>query len=204
MKYSLRLLAAFFLTISSLAHAVSLDDLQQRFSQQPVLRAEFEQQRTISGMSQPLNSSGNLLIAQTHGLLWNQTKPFALKLMMNESRMVQSMAGQPPQVVTAQTNPQMFQFNSLLTALFHADRKVLEQNFTVSFRDLGNDSWQLVLRPKTTPLDKLFRQITLEGAQFLNTLQIDDMQGDNTRIRFFNQYTEPKTLTANEERHFSS
>ncbi|GKX52362.1 LolA family protein [Budvicia aquatica] len=204
MKYSLRLLAAFFLTISSLAHAVSLDDLQQRFSQQPVLRAEFEQQRTISGMSQPLNSSGNLLIAQTHGLLWNQTKPFALKLMMNESRMVQSMAGQPPQVVTAQTNPQMFQFNSLLTALFHADRKVLEQNFTVSFRDLGNDSWQLVLRPKTTPLDKLFRQITLEGAQFLNTIQIDDMQGDNTRIRFFNQYTEPKTLTANEERHFSS
>ena len=204
MKYSLRLLAAFFLTISSLAHAVSLDDLQQRFSQQPVLRAEFEQQRTISGMSQPLNSSGNLLIAQTHGLLWNQTKPFALKLMMNESRMVQSMAGQPPQVVTAQTNPQMFQFNSLLTALFHADRKVLEQNFTVSFRDLGNDSWQLVLRPKTTPLDKLFRQISLEGAQFLNTIQIDDMQGDNTRIRFFNQYTEPKTLTANEERHFSS
>ncbi len=204
MKYSLRLLAAFFLTISSLAHAVSLDDLQQRFSQQPVLRAEFEQQRTISGMSQPLNSSGNLLIAQTHGLLWNQTKPFALKLMMNESRMVQSMAGQPPQVVTAQTNPQMFQFNSLLTALFHADRKVLEQNFTVSLRDLGNDSWQLVLRPKTTPLDKLFRQITLEGAQFLNTIQIDDMQGDNTRIRFFNQYTEPKTLTANEERHFSS
>lgn len=204
MKYSLRLLAAFFLTISSLAHAVSLDDLQQRFSQQPVLRAEFEQQRTISGMSQPLNSSGNLLIAQTHGLLWNQTKPFALKLMMNESRMVQSMAGQPPQVVTAQTNPQMFQFNSLLTALFHADRKVLEQNFTVSFRDLGNDSWQLVLRPKTTPLDKLFRQITLEGAQFLNSIQIDDMQGDNTRIRFFNQYTEPKTLTANEERHFSS
>lgn len=204
MKYSLRLLAAFFLTISSLTHAVSLDDLQQRFSQQPVLRAEFEQQRTISGMSQPLNSSGNLLIAQTHGLLWNQTKPFALKLMMNESRMVQSMAGQPPQVVTAQTNPQMFQFNSLLTALFHADRKVLEQNFTVSFRDLGNDSWQLVLRPKTTPLDKLFRQITLEGAQFLNTIQIDDMQGDNTRIRFFNQHTEPKTLTANEERHFSS
>ena len=204
MKYSLRLLAAFFMTISSLTHAVSLDDLQQRFSQQPVLRAEFEQQRTISGISQPLNSSGNLLIAQTHGLLWNQTKPFALKLMMNESRMVQSMAGQPPQVVTAQTNPQMFQFNSLLTALFHADRKVLEQNFTVSFRDLGNDSWQLVLRPKTTPLDKLFRQITLEGAQFLNTIQIDDMQGDNTRIRFFNQYTEPKTLTANEERHFSS
>jgi len=54
------------------AHAVTLPELQQRFSQQPILRADFSQQRTISGMSQPLNSSGNLLIAQKKGLWWQQ------------------------------------------------------------------------------------------------------------------------------------
>ncbi|WP_159566190.1 LolA family protein [Budvicia diplopodorum] len=204
MRCFLRPIAACLLLICGAVHAITLDDLQQRFSQQSVLRAQFEQQRTISGLSQPLNSSGDLLIAQTHGLVWNQTKPFSLRLMLNETRMVQSMAGQAPQVITAQTNAQMFQFNSLLTALFHADRKALEQNFTLTFRDLGKNSWQLVLQPKTTPLDKLFRQITLEGAQFLNTIQIDDMQGDNTHIRFFNQHTEPNALTANEERYFSS
>lgn len=192
------------LLLSQAASAVTLDDLQQRFSHQPVLRAQFEQQRTISGMSQPLKSNGNVLIAQAHGLIWNQTKPFPLVLMMNESRMEQRMAGQPPQVITADSNPQMFRFNSILTALFHADCKALEQNFNLQFSDLGKGSWQLVLQPSTTPLDKLFRQITLNGSEFLNEIQINDLQGDSTHIRFFDQTTAPTVLTPDEEHHFSS
>lgn len=186
------------------AHAVTLEELQLRFSQVPVLRADFSQQRTISGMAQPLNSSGNLLIAQQQGLWWQQEKPFSLTLLLTEKRMVQIMAGQEPQVVTAENNPQMFQFNSLLSALFHADRKVLEENFSLNFADLGNGAWKLILTPKVSPLNRLFRSITLNGETFLNNIDIDDMQGDATHIRFFNQKTTPATLTDAEKRHFAS
>ncbi|CAM3837205.1 outer membrane lipoprotein carrier protein LolA [Rahnella bruchi] len=186
------------------AHAVTLEELQLRFSQVPVLRADFSQQRTISGMAQPLNSSGNLLIAQQQGLWWQQEKPFSLTLLLTEKRMVQIMAGQEPQVVTAENNPQMFQFNSLLSALFHADRKVLEENFSLNFTDLGNGAWKLILTPKVSPLNRLFRSITLNGETFLNNIDIDDMQGDATHIRFFNQKTTPATLTDAEKRHFAS
>ncbi|MGA8119920.1 LolA family protein [Rouxiella badensis] len=185
-------------------HAVTLDDLQQRFSQQPVLRAEFSQQRSVSGMDQKLNSSGILVISRNDGLWWQQEKPFALSLLLTDSRMVQTMAGQPPQTVTAQNNPQMFKFNSLLTALFHADHRALEQNFTLDFSDRGQGNWKLVLTPKTSPLNRLFKTITLEGQTFLNNININDMQGDVTQIRFFNQRTEPKTLTDAEKQHFSS
>ncbi|AWH88883.1 LolA family protein [Limnobaculum parvum] len=208
MKHFFWLFASFitsaFLLLSQTASAVTLDDLQQRFSHQPVLRAQFEQQRTISGMSQPLKSNGNVLIAKAHGLIWNQTKPFPLILMMNETRMEQRMAGQPPQVITADNNPQMFRFNSILTALFHADRKALEQNFNLQFSYLGKGNWQLILQPTTTPLDKLFRQITLNGSEFLNEIQINDMQDDSTHIRFFDQTTTPTALTPDEKHHFSS
>ncbi|RJT46164.1 LolA family protein [Rahnella woolbedingensis] len=193
------------MTIFSIsAHAVTLEELQQRFSQVPVLRADFSQQRTISGMAQPLNSSGNLLIAQQQGLWWQQEKPFSLTLLLTEKRMVQIMAGQEPQVVTADNNPQMFQFNSLLSALFHADRKVLEENFSLNFTDLGKGAWKLILTPKVSPLNRLFRSITLNGETFLNNIDIDDMQGDATHIRFFNQKTTPATLTDAEKRHFAS
>lgn len=190
--------------LSVTAHAVTLEELQQRFSQVPVLRADFAQQRTISGMAQPLNSSGNLLIAQQQGLWWQQEKPFSLTLLLTEKRMVQIMAGQEPQVVTADNNPQMFQFNSLLSALFHADRKVLEENFALDFKDLGKGAWKLVLTPKVSPLNRLFRSITLNGETFLNNIDINDMQGDATHIRFFNQKTTPATLTDAEKRHFAS
>lgn len=186
------------------AQAVTLADLQQRFGEQPVLRAEFAQQRSISGMAKPLKSSGELLISQQKGLWWAQRQPFPLTLLLDDRRMVQTLAGQAPQVVTADNNPQMFQFNRLLTALFHADSQALEQNFALQFSDLGSEQWRLVLKPKTTPLDRLFKSITLHGGEFLETIDIDDLQGDSTHIRFFNQRTRPAALTAEERLRFAS
>ncbi|NMP29069.1 outer membrane lipoprotein carrier protein LolA [Rahnella sp. SAP-1] len=200
----MRFLILFIGLVTFAAQAVTLDELQQRFSQQPVLRADFSQQRSVSGMEQKLNSAGNLVISRNDGLWWQQQKPFALSLLLTNSRMVQTMAGQAPQVVTAQNNPQMFQFNSLLTALFHADHRALEQNFKLDFSDRGQGNWTLVLTPKSSPLNRLFRQIGLKGQTFLENIDIQDMQGDSTQIRFFNQRTEPKTLTDAEKQHFSS
>lgn len=193
-----------FALFSLSAQAVTLTELQQRFGQQPVLRAEFEQQRSISGMAKPLKSSGELLISQQKGLWWSQQKPFPLTLLLDDKRMVQTLAGQPPQVVTVDNNPQMFQFNHLLTALFHADSQALEQNFALQFSDLGHNKWRLILTPKTTPLDRLFKRITLNGEQFLETIDIDDMQSDATHIRFFNQRTAPQELTVDEQQRFAS
>lgn len=188
------------LLLSSAAQAINLDDLQQRFSQLAVQRAEFEQIRQISGFPQPLRSSGHIIIAQKKGLWWHQQKPFTLTLMLNESRMIQQIADQPAQVITASSNPQMFQFNSLLSALFRADRTALEQNFIIDFSDLGKNDWRLKLTPKTTPLDKLFSYLLLTGNRFLNSIEINDMQGDQSQIHFFNHQTQP--LTNAELRYF--
>ncbi len=59
-----------------------------------------------------------MLIARDRGLLWDQTSPFPMQLLLDDKRMVQAINGQPPQTVTAENNPQMFQFNHLLRALF--------------------------------------------------------------------------------------
>lgn len=124
------------LLISPLVSAITLDELQQRFAEQPVVRAHFEQTRTIKDMPQPLRSQ-EMLIARDSGLLWDQKAPFPMTLLLDDKRMVQIVNGQPPQTLTADNNPQMFQFNHLLRALFQADRKVLEENFRIDFKDLG-------------------------------------------------------------------
>ncbi|SQI32213.1 lipoprotein chaperone [Serratia plymuthica] len=92
MKSGLLMVVALF---SLSAQAVTLTELQQRFSQQPVLRAEFEQQRSISGMAKPLKSSGELLISQQKGLWWSQQKPFPLTLLLDDKRMVQTLPANP-------------------------------------------------------------------------------------------------------------
>lgn len=197
-------LAALMATLGAAgdARAVTLETLQQRLAQQPVVRAHFDQERTISGIARPLRSSGELLIARENGLWWQQRQPFLLTLVLNDSRMVQITGSQPPEVITAEGNPQLFRFNHLLRALFQADRKVLEQNFSLDFTDMGQDNWRLILTPNASPLNKLFTAITLSGQTYLNHIRLDDLQGDNTAITFTQQRTEPKLLSHDEQQRF--
>ena len=192
------------LLISPFVSALTRDDLQQRFTEQPVIRAHFDQTRTIKDLPQPLRSQGQMLIARDQGLLWDQTSPFPMQLLLDDKRMVQVINGQPPQIITAENNPQMFQFNHLLRALFQADRKVLEQNFRVEFADKGEGRWTLRLTPTTTPLDKLFNTIDLAGQTYLESIQLNDKQGDRTDIALTQHQLTPAQLTDDERQRFAT
>ena len=192
------------LLISPFVSALNLDDLQQRFTEQPVIRAHFDQTRTIKDLPQPLRSQGQMLIARDQGLLWDQTSPFPMQLLLDDKRMVQVINGQPTQIITAENNPQMFQFNHLLRALFQADRKVLEQNFRVEFADKGEGRWTLRLTPTTTPLDKIFNTIDLAGQTYLESIQLNDKQGDRTDIALTQHQLTPAQLTDDERQRFAA
>lgn len=199
MKRWLLLLA---LIASPLTQAITLEQLQQRLANQPVVRADFAQQRQIKGMPRPLLSSGKLMIVSDRGLWWQQTTPFPLTMVLDDRRMVQVMNGQSPEIITADANPQLFQFNHLLRALFQADSAVLEQNFALNFSEREPEHWQLELRPITSPLDQLFNTITLQGQEYVNRILLDDRQGDRTTLTFSNQQLTPTTLTADEQQRF--
>ncbi|EJZ7017923.1 outer membrane lipoprotein carrier protein LolA [Salmonella enterica] len=191
------------LLLSPFVSAVTLDELQQRFTGQPVVRAHFDQTRTIKDLPQPLRSQGEMLIARDTGLLWDQKTPFPMLLMLDDKRMVQVINHQPAQVITAENNPQMFQFNHLLRALFQADRQVLEQNFRIDFQDKGQGRWTLRLTPTTTPLDKIFATIVLAGQTWLESIQLNDKQGDRTDIALSQHQLTPATLTHDERQRFA-
>jgi len=167
------------LLISPFVSAVTLDELQQRFTEQPVVRAHFEQTRTIKDLPQPLRSNGEMLIARDSGLLWDQKAPFPMTLLLDDSRMVQTINGQPPQTITADTNPQMLQFNHL-------------------------GRWSLVLTPTTTPLDKIFASMDLGGATYLESIVLNDKQGDRTDIALSRHQLTPASLTDAERQRFAA
>ncbi len=200
----MRFLLLLVLFISPFVSALTLDDLQQRFTEQPIIRAHFEQSRTIKGLPQPLLSRGNMLIARDQGLLWDQTAPFVMQLLLDDKRMVQMVNGQPPQTIRAEDNPQMFQFNHLLRALFQADPKVLEENFRIEFTSQKEGRWTLRLTPITTPLDKIFASIDLAGKTYLETIQLNDKQGDRTDITLSQHQLTPAQLTDNERQRFAT
>ncbi|MWN31383.1 MULTISPECIES: outer membrane lipoprotein carrier protein LolA [unclassified Gilliamella] len=199
-KYLCYLVTLFVVCFSTCSQAITLEDLQKQFSQHATVRADFVQNRYINGLPNPLHSTGKMIISQQFGLWWQQQTPFIMTLKMNEQRMEQRIDDQKPQIITAESQPQLFQFNHLLTAIFTADKEMLTNNFDLTLSE-HNKQWTLVLTPKLAPLNKIFKQIILDGQQYLQTVTINDMQNDKTVIVFSHHQT--AKLTKNEQLLFN-
>lgn len=198
----MRWLISLLLVLTQACYGLTFDELQQRFVEQNIIRANFTQLKTVKGFAKPLQSSGTMLIAKEHGLVWQQLRPFPMQMLLDDKRMVQSINNQTPQVITAESNPQMFQFNHLLRALFQADQAALNQYFKMNF-SAQNGKWQLELIPIASPLDKIFSRIELGGEQFLQAIQLFDRQGDLTELRLSDHQLTPTQLSDDEQKLFA-
>lgn len=192
----------FILSPLALAKVTDLASLQQQLASQSLVRGDFSQQRHIAMFEQPLASSGQFLLAKEHGLLWHQTSPFPVSLVLTEDKLRQTFANQPAQIVTKQQNPMAFYFSHIFLSVFHGDTEQLKQQFELDF-SLQGEQWQLTLVPLSAPLNSVFKQIMLSGQQDINRLVLEELRGDKTEIIFSNQRHQPETLTNEEQQQFA-
>lgn len=182
------------------ALAITLADVQQQLTAADARSASFEQERQISGLTQALRSSGELLLMKGKGLWWQQQKPFPLTLTLTPTRMVQQLPGQPAQTLDS---PQLLEFSNLMLALFDPSEAALDNYFRHKLASEGEE-WTLTLEPIRSPLDKVFASLVLKGRHELASLAIHDKQGDVTLIRFVDWQLKTLPLSAEEQSRFDA
>lgn len=180
--------------------AITLADVQQQLTAADTRSARFEQERQISGLTQALRSSGELLLVKGKGLWWQQQKPFPLTLTLTPTRMVQQLPGQPAQTLDS---PQLLEFSNLMLALFDPSEAALDNYFRHKLASEGEE-WTLTLEPIRSPLDKVFASLVLKGRHELTSLAIHDKQGDVTLIRFVDWQLKTLPLSAEEQSRFDA
>lgn len=180
--------------------AITLADVQQQLTAADARSARFEQERQISGLTQALRSSGELLLVKGKGLWWQQQKPFPLTLTLTPTRMVQQLPGQPAQTLDS---PQLLEFSNLMLALFDPSEAALDNYFRHKLSNEGEE-WTLTLEPIRSPLDKVFASLVLKGRHELASLAIHDKQGDVTLIRFVDWQLKTLPLSAEEQSRFDA
>ncbi|QSR74878.1 outer membrane lipoprotein carrier protein LolA [Aeromonas jandaei] len=180
--------------------AITLADVQQQLTAADARSAQFEQERQISGLTQALRSSGELLLVKGQGLWWQQQKPFPLTLTLTPTRMVQQLPGQPAQTLDS---PQLLEFSNLMLALFDPSEAALDNYFRHKLASEGEE-WTLTLEPIRSPLDKVFASLVLKGRHELASLAIHDKQGDVTLIRFVDWQLKTLPLSAEEQSRFDA
>ncbi|MFM5567155.1 outer membrane lipoprotein carrier protein LolA [Aeromonas veronii] len=180
--------------------AITLADVQQQLTAADARSAHFEQERQISGLTQALRASGELLLVKGKGLWWQQQKPFPLTLTLTPTRMVQQLPGQPAQTLDS---PQLLEFSNLMLALFDPSEAALDNYFRHKLASEGEE-WTLTLEPIRSPLDKVFASLVLKGRHELASLAIHDKQGDVTLIRFVDWQLKTLPLSTEEQSRFDA
>lgn len=181
----------------------ALGQLQQRIAQVPVLRGEFVQEKQVQGFKHPLLSQGKLLVASAHGVVWVTQKPFPSELVLTRDRILTRQAdGRSRVEVDARTQPALRSVNAMLFALMSGDVQALTTRFDAQPTLLPGGSWRLLLTPKPGALAQAFSQITLEGDRYVRKVQIDERNGDSTRLQFNGLSETPAQLSSDEAHRF--
>ncbi len=175
-KYVITLLALLF---SLSLHAFSQQQLMTRLQQPQTIQGEFTQQRFLSAMSKPITTRGQFTLLKNKGLLWQMRTPFASDLRVTGAGIAQwngaqwvlnDGVGQAQQV-------------SLFLGLLTGDVAALSEQFDIVLNGTAQD-WQLSLIPNGLLMKQIFRRIEIRGADTIEGIELNEVQGDRTLISF--------------------
>ncbi|MFM2609503.1 outer membrane lipoprotein carrier protein LolA [Vibrio chagasii] len=195
----------------STAAVGSISELQTVLSENSIVRGEFTQTRNMEMFAQPLTSQGTFLLDKSNGLLWTQTTPFPVNLVLTDNKLSQKFADQPAKIITDKENPMAFYFSHIFLSVFHGDTQKLQEQFSLSFEpatiqspdeNTGNNSWTLILTPKSAPMNAVFESITLQGNGDIERIELKEIRGDSTVIEFSQLSHQPEVLSDAEAQQF--
>ncbi len=189
----------------------SISELQTVLSENSIVRGEFTQTRNMEMFAQPLTSQGTFLLDKSSGLLWTQTTPFPVNLVLTNNKLSQRFADQPAKIITDKENPMAFYFSHIFLSVFHGDTQKLQEQFaldfepataTISDKKTEKKSWALTLTPKSAPMNAVFEAITLQGQSDIERIELKEIRGDSTVIEFSQLSHQPEVLSDAEAQQF--
>ncbi|CAA9891869.1 Outer-membrane lipoprotein carrier protein [Candidatus Methylobacter favarea] len=181
----------FFLLSFNHSHADDvLAQITTRLAKTEITQGNFQQEKRLKILRKPLISSGAFTYHQSKGVIWKTLTPVFSILLVNESRLLTSQGEQAVPAALGKV------FNSILGGNLNR----LTEDFSITGFD-QKPSWQLQLKPKDELLKKIITTILLTGDNELRLVEMQEADGNITRINF-GQITHPEQLTTEQEADF--
>lgn len=174
----IRALGVALLLASSVASAFDLPALRTQLLETPRLRGHFEQEKRIPGLSRPLLSRGQFVLVQGQGLLWLLRSPLSQDYRITD----QGMAGRQNGRWQPVASSPLARDQQLFLALIGGEVDRLARDFRPQLSG-GPTRWQLQLQPRHLLLRQIFREIRLSGSDTVEEIQLDEVSGEQTRLR---------------------
>ena len=172
------------LLAAALALPAQADDLLagilERLAEPAVIRAQFVQERHLADMAQPAVSRGRLAVSRAEGVLWQVESPVRLTLAFGPERIVETGADGARRL-----RPQggvETQIGRVMRGILGADADSLRQGFAATAEGSA-ERWRIRLVPRPREMARVLREIRLAGGRHLESIEIEETSGNETRIR---------------------
>ncbi|MBS0537579.1 MAG: hypothetical protein JSR47_02405 [Proteobacteria bacterium] len=151
-----------------------------------VLRGRFTQQRFLQGFTAPLTSTGSFILAANRGLVWRGETPFALLTGMGPGGLVQRVLGGATTRYPASKLPMLAQLYGVFSAALEGDWVKLGDLFEIQ-REGTPIKWQVKLVPRKTDGGMPLQHVLVQGARFVNSVEVARVNQDRDAIEFSEQ-----------------
>ncbi|WP_150467957.1 LolA family protein [Francisella sp. SYW-9] len=174
---------------SNIVNNSDFQAVEKQLTKDTNISGKFIQVRQISGLSSNLKSSGTFKLSNDGSLLWQQQKPIKTTMQMSKDKLTQTIMDNPPTILTREDQPVVFSFTNVFMSVFKGDTKTISEYFDANFK--GNtQKWNISLKPKSSPLNKAIKEITLKGGKYITNIEVADTQDNIIKIKLFDITTQ--------------
>jgi outer membrane lipoprotein-sorting protein len=191
------LLAAACAAAGSAQAAAPIAKIQAMLAKPEQLCGRFEQSKQLAGMKKPLVSSGRFCVVAGKGVLWRTLKPFPNTLRLKRDEIVHLQGERVAMRLDASQEPTVRMINGVLFSLLAGDLGQLETLFEVD-GSVTDNAWKVALKAKSAALARAIGAISLDGAAYVRSIQMNEESGDKTSIVFSDIKTGPAALLPEE------
>lgn len=160
-----------------------LSRISTQIEQHPVVQAEFTQTKQIAALKRPLITAGRLVFSRQHGVLWRIEQPYRMSYVLGEERIIEIGSDGVRKVRGLRDVPGLAQVGRVFTALLGANAAKLREYFEADVKG-DPEKWEIDLKPKQVQLAQFLVGLHLSGGRYVESIRIDEANGDITKIQF--------------------
>lgn len=155
-----------------------LEHIASRLETHPEVSGQFIQQRHVEFLNKPLTSSGNFIIGRETGLEWRVKAPVKSNMLIKDGKL--TLNGKKVSDMGAGALMAV-----IMQSFFEGDFSQLKQHFEID-GEAGENSWSVLLTPRSDILKKGIQAIQLQGASYLTGISMREVYGSSTSIELYN------------------
>jgi hypothetical protein len=152
------------------------------------LYGQFVQEQHLKGLTAPLKTEGDFVVAPEVGIIWRSEQPVNSVTVITAAGMRRTVNGSEVQRIASAKIPAFAHLYELIDRAMKGDWSAMEKDFALEYSG-DRHAWRIILTPLKSqgPLASRLTSVVLVGDGRIDSVDINRANGDAEHVAFLNQ-----------------